>query len=62
MIIRVFIRLRELMITHRDLAQKLAEMEKKYDEQFQVVFSAIRQLITPLEKPKMKIGFRLPEK
>jgi ORF6N domain len=56
-IVRTFIRLRELLVTHKDLARKLEEMEKKYDRQFQVVFEAIRQLITPPEKPKKQIGF-----
>ena len=36
-------------------------MEKKYDEQFQVVFEAIRALMEPLEKPRKKIGFELKE-
>lgn len=44
-IMRVFARLRELAGTHRDLAQKIAAMEKKYDAQFRVVFKAIRKLV-----------------
>lgn len=57
-IMRAFVKLRELMATHKDLAHKLADMEKKYDAQFKVVFDAIRQLMVPPEKKKGKIGFR----
>lgn len=46
------------MSTHKDLARKLNEMEKKYDERFKVVFDAIRQLMAPPQKPGRKIGFR----
>jgi hypothetical protein len=54
-IMRAFVRLREMISTHRDLLRKLEEMEKKYDEQFRVVFEAIRQLMTPPEKPRKRI-------
>jgi len=56
-IMRAFVKLREMMSTHKDLARKLAELENKYDGQFQIVFEAIRQLIEVEEKPKKKIGF-----
>jgi phage regulator Rha-like protein len=57
-IMRTFVKLRELMATHKDLARKLADIEKKYDSQFKVVFDAIRQLMIPPEtKKKGKIGF-----
>jgi len=56
-IMRTFVKLRELMATHKDLARKLADMEKKYDSQFKVVFDAIRSLMTPPKKPRKKIGF-----
>jgi hypothetical protein len=39
------------------LAVKLASLEKKYDAQFRVVFDAIRELMTPAQKPKRQIGF-----
>jgi hypothetical protein len=61
-IMRAFVRLRSLMATHKDLARKLDEMEKKYDAQFKVVFDAIRQLMTPSEKPRHPIGFRVDKK
>lgn len=61
-IMRAFVRLRELLATHKDLARKLEELEKKYDKQFAVVFEAIRQLMTPPEPPpKRRIGFRVEE-
>ena len=55
---RAFVKLRELIATHKDLARQLANMEKKYDSQFKVVFDAIRQLMSPAVPKKGKIGFR----
>ncbi len=60
-IMRAFVRLREILSTHKDLARKLEEMEKKYDQQFQVVFQALKQLMTPPESPKRRIGFVVEE-
>lgn len=60
-IMRAFVDLRELLSTHRDLARKLEEMEKKYDRQFKIVFDAIRQILTPPEKPRRPIGFQVGE-
>jgi phage regulator Rha-like protein len=56
-IMRTFVKLREMLSTHKDLARKLADMEKKYDAQFKVVFDAIRQLMAPTVPKKGKIGF-----
>jgi hypothetical protein len=57
-IIRTFVKLRKILESHSDLSRKLAELEKRYDHQFKVVFDAIRQLMTiPAPKPK-PIGFR----
>lgn len=61
-IMRAFVRLRQLLSTHKDLARKLEELEKKYDEQFAVVFRAIRELMTPPDPPKKRpIGFGVEE-
>jgi hypothetical protein len=63
-IMRVFVRLRQMLATHKDLAAKLAELEnrlKDHDEQITAIFEAIRRLVTPLERPKKKIGFQLKE-
>lgn len=59
-IMRAFIQLRKWLISHAEIERKLHEMEQKYDQQFQAVFEAIRQLITP-EVPEndRKIGFKL---
>ncbi len=61
LIMRAFVKLREMIASHKDLARKLDELEKKYDGQFQIVFEAIRQLMAIEEKPKRKIGFLAKE-
>lgn len=58
LVVRAFVKLREMLATHKDLAKKLDEMEKKYDMQFKVVFDAIRELMRPPEPKRRKIGFR----
>ena len=60
-VVRAFVRLREVLATHKDLARKLEELEKKYDAQFMGVFDAIRQLMTPPAKERRSIGFRVEE-
>ena len=57
-IMRVFVRLREMMATHKELAFKLVELEERlegHDEQIQNIFEAIRQLMTPPERERKKI-------
>jgi phage regulator Rha-like protein len=61
-IMRAFVRLRQMLASNSQLATKLADMEKKYDAQFKVVFDAIRQLMTPPRSKKRKIGFLVEEK
>ena len=56
-IMRAFVKLREILSTHKDLAAKLEQLEKKYDSQFKVVFDAIRQLMKPPTPPTRRIGF-----
>lgn len=57
-IMRAFVRLRQMLATHKELAQKLAALEKKYDTQFRAVFDAIRELMTPPDpENKRPIGF-----
>lgn len=46
-IMRAFVRLRQMLNSNVDLARKLAELEKKYDRQFKIVFDAIRELMAP---------------
>ncbi len=58
-IMRTFVRLRRLLLTHGALAKKLASIERRYDEQFKVVFDAIRQIMEPDAPSKhRRIGFR----
>ena len=57
---RVFTKLRELMVQHKDLEQRIDSLERKYDRKFKNIFEAIRQLIAPPlppAKPKLPIGF-----
>ncbi len=54
---RAFTQLRQMLASHEDLKVKLEEMESKYDEQFRVVFEAIRQLLNEDTQPVRKIGF-----
>ena len=61
LIMRAFTRLREMLETHEDLKRKLEALERKYDEQFRVVFEAIHQLMTPPDPPRKKIGFEVKE-
>ena len=59
-IMRAFVRLRAVAHTHADLTHKLADLERKYDGKFAVVFSAIRRIVVqPLEveEPRRRIGF-----
>jgi hypothetical protein len=58
-IMRAFVRLREMLASHAELARKLDALEKKYDAQFRVVFDAIRQLMAPPEPKRRRIGFRI---
>ncbi len=56
-IMRAFLKLREILASHQDLARRLQELEAKYDSRFKVVFEAIRELMAPREPPPRKIGF-----
>ena len=74
-IMRTFVQVRELAVTHGDLAERLAELEEKTDAlalqhdtfsrntraQLKQVFEAIRELMTPPDPPKRPIGFVTPE-
>jgi hypothetical protein len=60
-IMRAFVKLRQMLATHVDLARKLEEMERKYDGQFQVVFKAIRELMKPPVPKRRQIGFHVRE-
>jgi hypothetical protein len=62
---RAFVRLREILSTHKALANRLAELESQmetYDEAIRSLGSAIQQLMAAPERPPKKIGFQLREK
>jgi len=64
-VVRAFVNLRETLMKHRTLAQKLSELERrfeKHDEEIQSLFHAIRQLMMPPEPNRRKIGFILRER
>ncbi len=64
-VVRAFIRLREILATHKELARKLAELETRieaHDEHITALFEAIRQLMTPPAKPGKRIGFAMESK
>ncbi len=60
-IMRTFIRMRQMLTSNAELARRLDELEKKYDDQFKVVFQAIRQILTPPAKQKRPMGFQVGE-
>lgn len=57
-IVRTFTKLREMIATHRDLQRKVEEMEKKYDKNYKVVFTAIAKLLDTKSVPAKPIGFQ----
>jgi len=57
-IMRTFVKLRQILSSHAELARKLEELEKKYDSQFRVVFDAIRELMAPESAERRPVGFR----
>ncbi len=56
-VVRAFVRLRRMALSVEGLARKVAELEKKYDASFRVVFDAVRQLMNPPQPPRKPIGF-----
>jgi len=64
-VVRAFIRLREILYSHADLAHKLDELERRvdrHDEEIGALIEAIRQLLAPPDSPNRKLGFRLKER
>lgn len=59
-IMRAFVKLRQVLATHKELAQKLAELERKWeghDQKIRSLFEAMRQLMAPPGGPRRRIGF-----
>ena len=62
-IIRIFTKLRELLLTHKDILLKLEQLEKQVvqnSEDIQMIFTALKELLTPSQEPRPRIGFRRP--
>ncbi len=60
-IMRTFVKLRRMLESNEELSRRLDELESKYDEQFRMVFEAIRELMIPPEPEKRPIGFHVRE-
>lgn len=61
-VVRAFVKLRQILSANKELSHKLSQLERKiekHDEEIKAIFNAIRQLMTPPEKPKRKIGFNV---
>ena len=61
-VVRAFVKMREMVVSNKEIVRRLDNLEKKYDSQFKVVFDALRALMSQPIKPKRKIGFDLKEK
>jgi flagellar capping protein FliD len=57
-ILRTFVKLRQLLKDHKDLADKIEKLEQKYDQQFKVIFTAIKQMLKEDSKQRPRIGFK----
>lgn len=58
-VVKAFVRLREMLIANKELAEKLDLLEQKYDKNFAVVFDAIRRLMNPRVGRRKRIGYRV---
>ena len=61
LIVRAFVKLREILSTHKELERKILELESKYDKQFKLIFEAIRELMQQeqLDKDRPIIGYKI---
>ena len=59
-IMRTFTQLRQMLLSNTELARKLADLERRHDAQFKVVFDAILQMMTPPDSSRKRIGFHAP--
>ena len=64
LIVRAFVKLRELLSTHKELERKILELESKHDKQFKLIFEAIRELMhqEQLDENRPRIGFKAGKK
>jgi putative hemolysin len=61
-IMRTFVKLRQMLDSHAELAKKLATLESKYDEQLRVVFEVLNELMAAPEPKRKPIGFSVKER
>ncbi len=64
-VVRLFVRIREMLSMHKEVSRKLSELEKKvegHNEHIRALFQAIRQLMAPQDKKQRRIGFIVSEK
>ncbi len=61
LIVRAFVKLRELLSTHKDLEKKILELESKYDEKFHLIFNAIKELMQQktIDENRPRIGYKI---
>ena len=64
LIVRAFVKLRELLSTHKELERKILDLESKYDQQFKLIFKAIRELMQQeqLDKDRPMIGYKISKR
>jgi hypothetical protein len=63
-IMRIYTKMREMLLTNRDILLKLEQLERKgtgHDEYIQLIFKYLKQLLNPPQVPKSRIGFRRPD-
>ncbi|NOU47525.1 MAG: ORF6N domain-containing protein [Bacteroidales bacterium] len=58
-IMRAFVKMREYLEENKELKKKIDSLESKYDEQFKVVFDALRQLLVQKSEPRNRIGYKI---
>jgi hypothetical protein len=64
-VIEIFVKLREMLLTHKDILLKIEQMEKKitgHDEEIQMIFTAIKELLDPPPVKRKRIGFKVGSK
>ena len=60
-IIEIFVKIREMLLTHKDILLQLEQLERQVvrnSEEIQVIFNALKQLLNPPQAPRNKIGFK----
>lgn len=64
-LIEIFVKMREMLSVHKDVLLKLEQLEKRitaHDDELQMIFSALKELINPVQEPRPAIGFKLKGK